>query len=84
MWQETGECLGRLLAILVDMLNPERIVIGSIYVRAGQYMRDTVEDVLKKEALAKSREVCKVVPAGLGESLGDMASLCVAMNLFEE
>ncbi|MCI8660169.1 MAG: ROK family protein [Lachnospiraceae bacterium] len=84
VWQETGECLGRLLAILVDMLNPERIVIGSIYVRAGQYMRDTVEDVLKKEALAKSREVCKVVPAGLGESLGDMASLCVAMNLFEE
>lgn len=82
LWRETGAYLGRLLAILVDVLNPERIVIGSIYGRAGQYMRAAMEQVLEKEALPQSRQVCKVVPAGLGEALGDTAALCVAMNLF--
>ncbi len=82
IWHRTGEYLGRLLAILVDVLNPDRIVIGSIYARAGQYMKDSMEQVLREEALAKSRRACQIVPAGLKEALGDVAALCVAMNLF--
>lgn len=82
IWSRTGEYLGRLLAILVDVLNPDRIVIGSIFERAGHLMRDSMERVLGEEALAESRRVCQVVPAMLRDSLGDTAALCVAMNLF--
>lgn len=80
IWEQTGQHLGRLLAILIDILNPERIVIGSIYARAGQFMVDSMNHILEIEALAKSRQVCMVVPAKLGEALGDTAALSIAMQ----
>ena len=80
IWEQTGQHLGRLLAILIDILNPERIVIGSIYARAGQFMVDSMNHILEIEALAKSRQICMVVPAKLGEALGDTAALSIAMQ----
>lgn len=72
--------LGLGISILIDILNPEVIIIGSIYARSIKFFRDIVEEVIKKEALQRSASVCKVVPAILGEQLGDYASIAVAMN----
>lgn len=80
VWHQTGQYLGQLLSVLVDLLNPERIVIGSIYARCRQFMEDSMYQVLEAEALLGSRRACSIVPAGLGESLGDTAALCVAMH----
>lgn len=80
IWMRIGRDMGRLLAVLIDLLNPERIVIGSIFVRAGQYMRKSMEETLREEALPGNLDACRVVPAKLGESLGDMAAICVAMK----
>ena len=63
------------------LLNPEVIVIGSIFVRAEKYLRASMEEKIRKEALKPGVEICRIVPAGLGESIGDIAALCVAMNL---
>ena len=71
--------LGRGLAVLVDVLNPERIVIGSIYARSGHLLRAAMEKTLREEALPASLAVCEIVPAALTESVGDRAALCVAM-----
>lgn len=70
--------LGQGLALLIDILNPECIVIGSIYARNEDFFRPRVLEVLEKEALAPALNVCRIVPAGLGESIGDYAALCVA------
>lgn len=80
VWRQTGRYLGRLLALLIDLLDPERIVIGSIFVRAGRFMEETMYQVLEEEALTAGCRACAVLPAGLGEALGDMAALCVAMR----
>lgn len=80
IWEQTGQYLGKLLALLIDLLNPERIVIGSIYVRARQFMADSMYRILEAETLAKSRNACMVVPAMLGEALGDTAALSIAMQ----
>lgn len=79
VWERCGEMLGRGLAVLVDVLNPERIVIGSIYARSGHLLRKAMERTLGEEALPGSLAVCKIVPAALTESVGDKAALCVAM-----
>ncbi len=71
--------LGRGLAVLVDILNPERIVLGSIYGRQRSLLEAITLDVLRQEALPRSLAVCEIVPAGLGERVGDLASLSVAM-----
>ena len=73
-----GEYLGRGLSLLVDILNPEVIVIGSVFERAEALLRPSMEAVMKKECIPYSLEVCRVVPAALGESIGDLAALAVA------
>lgn len=75
----SAEYLGKGLAILVDILNPECIVIGSIYARNKKIFKPLIEEVLRKEAIPEALEVCRIVPAKLGEKIGDYAALCVAM-----
>jgi len=71
--------LGIGLSILIDVLNPECIVIGSIYARNEELFKSLIEPVLKREAIPAALEVCRIVPAELGDSIGDYAALCVAI-----
>ena len=73
-----GEMLGRGLAIIVDILNPEVIVIGSIFQRSEELLREHMERHLNRESLRLSNSVCRVVPAQLGDLIGDYAALSVA------
>ena len=81
IFETVGRKLGRGLAILVDILNPERIVIGSIYGRQQKLLEPFMLETLTQEALSVNLNVCKVVPAGLGERVGDLASLSVAASV---
>lgn len=74
-----GRQLGSALAVFVDVLNPQRIVIGSIYGRQQELLEPLVIAELRREALAISLEACEIVPAGLGEQVGDFAGLSVAL-----
>ena len=78
IYRECGEQLGRTLAILVDLLNPECIVVGSIFVRSYNEIWPAAEEVLRAEALAPAYRACRVEKALLGEQLGDMAALALA------
>jgi glucokinase len=71
--------LGQALSTLIDILNPECIVIGSIYARNEMLFKPLIEKVLQEETIPASLEVCRIIPAGLGESIGDFAALCVAI-----
>ena len=75
-----GEKLGSALSIVVDLLNPERIVIGSIFARSGDLIRPHMEKVMQEECLSHSLKRVEVLPATLGEQLGDYAAVCVAMG----
>lgn len=75
----SGKYLGKGLAIIIDILNPEMIVIGSIYHRCRQFIEPYCLEAVGREALGPSLAVCKIVPALLGDSVGDYASLSVAM-----
>jgi glucokinase len=76
----SGMFLGKGLAILIDILNPEIIVIGSIYERSGSLLKKSMMEMISKEALSGSLKVCRIVPAALGDSLGEFAALSVAVN----
>jgi glucokinase len=75
----SGEYLGRGLAVLIDIINPQCIVIGSIYARNVGLFKPHIDRILKEEAIPAAVEVCKIKPALLGESIGDFAALCVAL-----
>lgn len=78
IYDTCAEKLGMGLSILIDILNPEAIVIGSIYSRSGELFDDIINDVIKNEALFYSGEVCRILPATLGNSIGDYAALGLA------
>jgi glucokinase len=79
--RSTGERLGEVLAILVDLLNPERIVIGGLAMRLGDLLLEPARRVMRREALDVPARTCQVVPATLGEKIGDVAALCIAMGI---
>ena len=78
-----GQMLGVGLSIVMDILNPEKIVIGSVFTRARDLLWPEAEKVILQEALEYTRQVCQVVPCGLTESVGDIAALTVADYYYE-
>jgi len=79
VYERSGAMLGRTLAILADVLDPERIVIGSIFARSEALLRAAMEETLRAEALTAPQ----IVPAALGEAIGDYAALAVAAGAAE-
>lgn len=73
-----GQQLGKGLSILIDLLNPERIVIGSIFARCRNEIWPAAEQVICRETLPAAWAACQVVPCELSESVGDIAALTVA------
>lgn len=76
--KRVGIQLGKGLSILIDLLNPEKIVIGSIFGRCYEQIWPPAEKVIRKETLPLTRQVCQVVPSQLSEAVGDVAALMVA------
>jgi len=74
----TGRYLGLGLSLLIDILNPQVIVLGSIYVRCQRFLEPTMREVLEQEALPQSLKDCRIVPAALGEEIGNYAAIAVA------
>ena len=78
--REAGDYLGRGLAILLDLLNLEAVVIGSIFVRCEGLLRPSMEAALSRDAMVTTRSVCRILPAELGENIGDYAALALAVE----
>lgn len=76
----SGRYLGKGLSVVIDILNPEVIVIGSIFVRSRYLLEPFMQEALKYDALNLSASVCRIVPAELDEQIGDYAALSVAAN----
>jgi glucokinase len=80
IFQISAKYLGMGISILIDIINPERIVVGSIFYRYPDLFKSICNDIIKKEALESAANACEIVPSALGESIGDYASLSVALN----
>ncbi|SES99833.1 glucokinase [Natronincola peptidivorans] len=75
----SGKYFGRGLSILIDILNPEIIIVGSIYVRAGKFLKEEMYKEIEVQALESSRKAVKIVPAELGEKIGDYGAVVTAL-----
>lgn len=76
--RDSGKRLGEALAILVDVLNPQIIVVGGLALRFGEALLQPAREMMHREALETSAAACAVVPAALAGNIGDIAALCVA------
>lgn len=75
IYRISAQRLGQALSLLIDLLNPEAIIIGSIYTRDQPLFDDIIKDVISKEALPAAARTCKILPGALCEFVGDVAAL---------
>lgn len=76
---QSGRYLGRALALLADILNPQMIVVGSLGLRLGEMWLQPAMQEFEQEALSPAFNVCRVVTSQLGENIQDIAALCAAI-----
>ena len=84
IYKTCGFYLGKGLSLLIDLLNPELIILGSIYGRAKELIEPFMMQAIQKEAIYASYNACKIVPAGLSENIGDMAALSLAQLSYQD
>jgi glucokinase len=75
-----GRRMGQGLALLIDALNPELIVLGSLAVALGDRVLGAARAVVALEALPQAAAACPIVPARLGTQIGDVAALMAALS----
>ena len=77
---EAGGALGRGLALLVDLLAPEVIVLGNLAHRLGENFIAAARAALALEALPALAARCSVRCCELGAAIGDLAALSIALE----
>jgi glucokinase len=75
-----GKWMGRGLALLIDALNPQVIVFGSLGVVLGERIFAPARKVIAAEALPQAAAACELLPSVLGKHIGDVAALMAALS----
>jgi len=75
-----GTDLRRGLALLIDALNRQVIVVGSLAVALKERILAPARLVVGKEALAEARAACEIIPLVLRSRIGDAAALMAAFT----
>lgn len=78
VFKESAAQLANLLAFTIDVLNPEVIVLGGVFMRNVDLFQMEIDPILAREALPGALRVCRIAAAGIGEHIGDYAALAVA------
>lgn len=77
--RESAENFAKVISILIDLFNPEAIITGGVFMRNYDLFMEIIEPIVEKEALTDAYKVCKILPAKIGENIGDYAALAIAI-----
>ena len=69
--------LGRGIATLCMITNPERVVLGTLAVHAGDLLLPLIEREVRARTWPRMVAHLRIVPAELGDRAQDLAALCV-------
>jgi glucokinase len=78
-----GGILGAGIATLVNVFNPELVVIGGGFGEAGDLLFDPARERLAQEALSPARELVRIVPAELGPEAGLIGAGLIAFEVLD-
>lgn len=70
VWEEIGCHLGVTLAGVINLLNPERIVIGGGVADAGKILFDAIRKTVRERAMRVPGRCARIVKAKLGQDAG--------------
>lgn len=76
----SSKYFGKMISIIIDLLNPDVIVGGSIFTRCYNLIWPKAKKVVETESLSSSYNHCKVLPSALGDDIGDYAAIVVGIE----
>ena len=77
--EETAYYMGWGIANLVNILNPDIVLLGTIAIAAGDLLLEPIRKTVSDLAMARPAEAVEIMPAQLGESLGDLAAIALVV-----
>jgi glucokinase len=77
---EIGRRLGYGLVGVVNVFNPEVIVIGGGAIAAGELLLSPAREVVSERALPPAREMVRIVPAHFGDESGMLGAALLALD----
>ncbi|MCM8768896.1 MAG: ROK family protein [Candidatus Omnitrophica bacterium] len=70
IWEEVGRCLGFFFVGMVNIFNPDRVVIGGGIAKAGNLLFQPIRTIVKRHAMKKLSAKLKIVRSGLKDNTG--------------
>ncbi|MFH1062600.1 MAG: ROK family protein [Candidatus Omnitrophota bacterium] len=80
IWQEVGMHMGAVLANVVNLLNPEIIVLGGGVANAGALILDPIRRTVKERAFQVSCRNLKIVPSKFKEKAGIIGAASLVLT----
>jgi glucokinase len=80
---ELGHRLGAGIASLVNIFNPELVIIGGGFADAGELILAPARETLAVEALPPGRDLVRIVPAELGPEAGMVGAALVGFEALD-
>jgi glucokinase len=78
-----GHHLGVGLSNVINILNPEVVVVGGGVIAAGELLLEPARKVVAERALAPSRDQVRIVPTRFGDASGMVGAALLAMDLVD-
>ena len=78
--ENAGSQLGKKIAFLVNLLNPEVVVIGGGIEQAGAVFMDSVKRTIHSWAREENIRNLRIVPSRLGENAVAMGATCLVLQ----
>jgi len=80
-----GMDLGQGISILIQLLNPDLIIIGGTVAEANQYLTTPIQQALNLYTMAKSREKSELTLYKLGNNVGLLGGVAIVVEkIFED
>lgn len=77
---EIGDLLGRAIAVLINLFNPELVILGGVLAESGDYLRLPTKSAINKYSLSLVNNDTQLKNSKLGESAGVIGACLIARN----
>lgn len=79
IWEEAGRYLGIGVANVLNLINPQMVIIGGGVAKAGELLFRPMRESAAREAFGRTFESCKIVPSELGDMVGDLGAISLVL-----
>ncbi len=79
-WDEFIERLAQGIGNLIMILNPAVILLGTIAIKEGDLVMNPLREKMPRYAWSWPLEACTIAPSTLGERIGDLGAIALALN----